>query len=223
MVIQADVFWKAAVITAVILIIGIQIGVWMEGSRIDEIRDLLTETEIQFNDARMQTLYIDKLSFSDGNFCENAVKANLKFNQDIYQEGLKIEKAETVNRFTPYIFNEKRRYALLQLQFWMNALNIKEECSTNYTTVLYVYTYDTKNDRQLEIDQKLQSAILLDLKEKCGNEVMLSPIPKDVNLTTVDMLVNNFGITKTPAVILNKNVTLQGLQKLEDLEVYVEC
>jgi len=223
MVIQKDVFWKAGIITVVVLIIGMQIGVWMEGGRIDEIRDLLTETEIQFNDARMQTSYIDKLSITDGDFCENSVAANLKFNEDIYQEGLKIEKAETVNRFTPFIFNEKRRYALLQLQFWMNALILKEQCNTNYTTVLYVYTYNTEDNKQLEIDQKLQSAILLDMKEKCGNEVMLSPIPMDVNLTTVDMIMNNFGIEKTPAVILNKNITLQGLKTLDDLEAYVEC
>jgi len=105
----------------------------------------------------------------------------------------------------------------------MNALILKEQCNTNYTTVLYLYTYNTEDNKQLEIDQKLQSAILLDMKEKCGNEVMLSPIPMDVNLTTVDMIMNNFGIEKTPAVILNKNITLQGLKTLDDLEAYVEC
>jgi len=223
MVIQKDVFWKAAVLTIVILIVGIEIGVWMESGRIEEIRNVLSETEIMFSDARLQTIYYDKFFRPDESSCKNAIESNLKFNQDIYQEGLNIEKAETVNRFTPFILSEKRRYGLLQFQFWLNALTIKEKCNTNYTTLLYVYTYDIKDNASLELNQKLQSAILLDLKEKCGNMVMLSPIPRDINLTSVDLLVKNLGIRQTPAIVIGNNVTLQGLVRLEELERYVIC
>lgn len=223
MVIQKDVFWKSAILTFVVLIVGIQIGIWLDSGRIDEIKNILTETELQFSDARLQSLYYDKFSMIDENFCKNAIESNLKFNEDIYQEGLRIEKAETVNRFTPFILSEKRRYALLQFQFWINAITIKEKCESNYTTILYIYTYETKDNSTLELNQKLQSAILLDLKDKCGNSVMLSPIPWDINLTSVDILVKDFEINQTPAIVINRNVTLQGLTKLEELERYIKC
>ena len=223
MVIQKDVFWKAAILTIVVLAIGIWIGITLDTSRVDEIKNTLSEVEIQFNDARMQALYHEKFFTNDSEFCNAAIDSNLKFNDVIYQEGIQIERAELVNRFTPDLIFQKRKYALLQMQFWMNSLSIKEKCNSNFTTILYLYNFNVQDDRDTDINQKLQSAFLLDLKEKCGSSVMLSPLPANINLTSVDLLVNNYNIKQLPSIIIDKNITLQGLHNLTELERYVTC
>jgi protein-disulfide isomerase len=72
------------------------------------------------------------------------------------------------------------------------------------------------------MNNKLQRSILLDLKEKCGRNMMLIPITADINLIAVDYIVKKFNITAYPSVIVNQKV-FQGLTKMEELEKIVKC
>lgn len=220
---QSDVFWKSAVLTAVVLIVGIQLGIWFDSFRVEELRSMLTQTELDFSDARLQAEYFQSVTESSREFCDAAIRANLEFNEKIYQQGVQLEKYETINRFAPDIMRQKQRYALLQFQFWLNALSIRKACAANYSTILYLYRFDTSNASELELPQKLQSATLLDLKERCGQNVMLSPIPVDMNLTSVSAMVMHYGITETPALIINTDTVIQGLADPEELAKYVKC
>lgn len=217
---MVNVFFRAVVLTTIIFFIGIQIGVWIDSSRVEEIRDMLTNTEIQFNDARLQSSYYE---FFGMDSCQNAIDANLEYNDRIYKEGLKIELYEAANKFSSNLYLERKKYALAQFQFWLNSVKIKDTCNADYTVLLHLWKYDTKDSPEVEIPQKVQSAVLLDLKEKCGKKLMLSPIPIDLNLTSVDLMRKNYNITKMPAMIINKGIVLQGLHDLSDIEKYVEC
>lgn len=215
-------FWKSAVLTFIVLVLGIQLGIWLDSGRLDEIKKTLTETEIEFSDARLQAFYLDNFMKENGQFCDSAFRANLAFNQKIYDQGKQLERYELVNRFGAYT-PERQRYALLQLQFWMNALRIKELCRSDYTTVLYIYRLDTVNATEVELPQKLQSAALLELKEKCGPALMLSPVPLDMGLSSIDLVVRQYAINETPALIINDNIVLKGLTGLDELEKLVKC
>ena len=80
------------------------------------------------------------------------------------------EQYEEMNRFSSQLILEKKRYALLQLQFWFNSINLRKSCDLNYNTVVYLYSH---YDESLVINQKIQSAALLELKEKYGPDMML--------------------------------------------------
>lgn len=217
---MANVFLRAAVLTTVVFFIGVQIGVWIDFSRVEEIKSMLTETEVQFNDARLQTSYYDFFGFDS---CQHAIDANLEYNDRIYREGLKIESYEAVNKFSPGMLMEREKYALAQFQFWLNSLKIRDTCKADYYVLLHLWKYDTKEQPDIEIPQKVQSAVLLELKEKCGKKLMLSNTPVDINLTSVTLVTKNYNITKMPAIIINKDVVLQGLHNLSEIEKYVEC
>jgi len=219
-----SVFWKAGILTVVIFLIGIQIGMWIDSARIEEVKYVITSTDMLFNDARLQAQYYEFYSNkSTSDFCEKAVDSNLKYNDKIYKEGRGLEQYEAANKLGPGLAMERNQYALLQLQFWMNSMKIKNMCNSTYDVVLHLWRYDTKNFSDVEIPQKLQSAVLLDLKEKCGNKIMLSNFPIDLNQTSVDLIVKNFNITKVPAIVINDNIVLQGLQTTEDLQKYITC
>ena len=218
---MVSIFIKAFVLTLIILFIGIMLGFWIESSRVEEIRSILIETEILFNDARLQSLYYTDFS-NTTEFCESALKSNLEYNSRIYQEGLKIERYEVANKLSPELLLERKRYALLQFQFWMNAVKLKSLCNFDYDVLLHLWKYQV-SDYDTDLKNKLESAVILELKEKCGNKLMLSPIPIDLNLTSVDIAVRNYNITKTPAIIINNKIILQGFYTLEQLEGYVNC
>lgn len=220
---QTEVFWKAAVLTIVILIIGIIIGIWIDSGRAEEIKTDLTENDLIFNDVRLQTLYHENFLPNNKELCDIAFESNLEYNNKIYQQGLRLEQYEQQNKFSESLYLERKRYALQQMQFWINAVKIKEVCDAEYTTILHLFLADTGNNSDVEIPQKLQSATMLDLKEKCGTNLMLSPVPIDLNLTSIKMIAKTYGINQTPALVINKDIVIEGFANLTELEQYVNC
>jgi hypothetical protein len=215
---QRDIVFKAAILTAIVFIIGVSVGVWLDVMRVQEIKESLTEIDISWNDARLLSVYLQTL-MNDTESCNSALEANLDFNNRIYQEGLKIERYETSERFAPSLILENRRYALLQLQFWLNSINLKKLCNANYSTLVYFFSHD----ENIASEQNIQSAVLKDVKEKCGADLMLIPLPFNLDIITIDLVKKNYNITRTPSILINEKIVLQGLQSEKDLAKYIPC
>jgi len=218
-----NIFIKAGVLTLIVLLVGVQIGMWIESSKLEDIRSSLDKTDVLFNDARLQSIYYQSLqNNNNSNFCNSALEANLKYNDMIYRKGIEIENYEMSGKFTPNILLDREKYALLQFQFWMNAMQLKKICGFDYHVLLHLWKYDA-GDYNTEVQQKLQSAVLIELKEKCGPKIMLSNTPIDFNLTSVELVVANYNITETPSVLIDGNITLKGFRNLEQLSYYINC
>jgi len=204
---QGNIVWKAALLTAIVFIAGIAVGIWMDNQRVDQTRERINDIDIEWNDARLTSLYYQQLAANDTAYCNAAMDANLAFNDRIYQEGLTIERYESVNRFAPELLQEKKRYALLQLQFWMNSIELKKQCGATYHTLVYFYDHYNSG---LENVQAAQSAILAELKDKCGANLMLVPLPRDLDISTISLLAAQYNITSAPSILLDGN-TFAGL------------
>jgi hypothetical protein len=214
-----NVFIKTTFITVIIFILGILVGIWLDNNRLEEIKANITSMDLEWNDARLQSMFYQKIS-NNSAFCEDAIKSNLDFNDKIYREGIEIERRENANKFTPEIIDEKRRYALLQLQFWSNSINLKESCNANYSSVVYFYSFLNEN---VKIDQNVQSTILSDLKQECGNKLILIPLPFDLNVSTIEFLKSAYKINSTPSLLINEKNVLTGIQDIESILKYVKC
>ncbi|MCD6477576.1 MAG: hypothetical protein J7K87_01100 [Candidatus Aenigmarchaeota archaeon] len=203
-----------SLLTLVFLLIGFFAGIWFDNMRTEEVKKELSGIDLAWNDARLQSLYYQ--TFSNGtDFCNSALKGNLEFNKEIYEEGKKIDRYERVNRFSPDLILQKKRYALLQMQFWFNSIRLKKICHFNYSTVVYLYSY---YNNSLGMTQKIQGAALLELKEKYGPSMMLIPIPSDIGILSVDVIKSKYNITEMPAIIVNEKYVFQGLTPKEKIE-----
>ncbi|NIM46658.1 MAG: hypothetical protein GTN40_00655 [Candidatus Aenigmarchaeota archaeon] len=216
---QSDILIKTTFITVVVFVLGILVGIWLDNARLEDIKERLAFMDIEWNDARLQSvLYQNFINSTES--CENAINSNLDFNEKIYKEGIEIERRENVNKFTPEIMSEKRRYALLQLQFWLNSINLKESCKANYSSIVYFYSFFDENAK---INQKIQSTILSDLKEECGNQLILIPLPFDLNISTIEFIKSNYKINSTPSILINERTVLEGIQNKEKILEYMSC
>ncbi len=213
---KSSIFIKAGILTVAIFLAGIGVGIWLDNLRASAIEQQLLETELNFNDARLQNLLYKDL---DATACQNALKANLDFNDKIYAQGLEIEKFEKVNRFAPQLLQEKKRYALLQLQFYLNALDLHKTCKLNYTTAVYFYSH---YDASLEQAQNAQSAVLMDAKNRCEDRVMLIPLPLDLDITSIEFIKKTYNIDKAPSLLIDGKV-FSGLQSAETLKGILGC
>lgn len=215
---QKKIFLVAAALTAAILVFGFVLGMTFDGMRVAELESKLTETDILWNDARIQNIYYQMPD--SGKLCGSLLEGNLEFNNKIYEEGKKIDRYEQVNRFSSSLLLEKKKYALLQTQFWINSIELRKMCGAGYSTVVYFYSF---GDESVAVKQKLESAALSELKQKCGNNIMLIPLPIDIGLSSVGIIKSQYNITETPSILVNETVLLSGLKTLKELEENVKC
>lgn len=216
--VQTDVFWKAGILTAVVFILGVLLGYYLESGRLSEIEEEYKQIELQWADAKLQTLYYQTISPS---LCNAAIEENLKFADRVYEEGLKLEKYEESNRLTETKFMlDKKRYALLKVEFLLNSVSLKGKCkSANYTNLVYFYVDDPTQKQGAE--QKAISAILKELKQKYGSNLMLIPLPIDLDISVINIIKNSYNINSIPTILINEKVKLEGVKTIEELEVAI--
>jgi hypothetical protein len=215
MVVQKDVFWKAAIITAIVFILGVLLGYFMESSRIDNIREEYKTVEVEWADAKLQSTYFQILN---PKFCDIAIKENLNFADRVYEEGLKIERYENANKLNNdnQLLYEKQRYALFKIEFWLNSIYLKDKCKANYTNVVYFYL-----DKPSLIEKPKQetiSLILRDLKNKYGQQIMLIPIPLDLDIATVNVIKTTYNISIVPTILIGEKNKLEDTHTIEEIE-----
>ena len=211
-------YLQSAIYTSLIFLLGILIGIWVDTYRLGLVQESTSLIDISSTDARLLNNLIEEFGTEH---CNYALEQNLAFNDRIYREGLEIENKIEANIFTPQIEQEWRQYTLLQLQFLLNSETLKEKCGFDYQNVVHFFRLqDRLSD---DVNDKVQSAVLLELKEVCGNKIMLIPITVDVDLVSVAALVGRNQITEFPAVIVDEDRVFQGVTSLPELREVVGC
>ena len=213
------VYIQAGILSLLVFFIGIMLGIWIDNYRLGSIRSALSEADINSYDARLLNSYLQNFGEE---YCNVALEQNLAYNDKIYEEGRKIEDKINANIFTPEVEQEWRRYTLLQTQFWLNSVELKEKCGFDYHTVVHLFRQ--KNiTRTEEINNKVQASVLLDLKDQCGNNIMLIPSTVDTNLIVVNAITKQFDVSEYPAVIIDESFVFQGLTTSDKLNELLQC
>lgn len=143
------VFLKTLAITLVIFVIGFYAGIFFDNLRLEDVQSRTTQIDNLWNDARLFQSYIQRLpDHNITSYCDFLLSENLKAGNEIYKEGSMVEEYEKTNRFTPALVIEKERYALLDLQFWLNSIDLKKACNASYSTIIYFYSQYNKTAEQ---------------------------------------------------------------------------
>lgn len=219
MKIQKAVFWKALLLTLFIFVLGVLLGYYLESSKISEIEQQQKQIEIDWADARLQNFYY-QLMTPTSEFCKIAIDENLKFADKVYQEGLRLEDYEKTNRLKEEMIYEKKRYALLKIEFWMNSIFLKEKCDASYTNLVYLFKNDPNSIEKPK--QDIQSKVLWELKQKYGSDLMLIPFPMDLDLAVINMVKEAHNITSSPIILINEKIKIEGVKTIEEIEKAIE-
>ena len=212
------IFLKTLALTLIVFFIGFFVGISLDNLRLEEVKSRMTEIDNLWNDVRLLQSYIQKLSDNKTLYCDFLLKENLRIGDKIYEEGSRIEEYEKTNRFTPTLALEKERYALLDLQFWLNSIDLKNVCKANYSTVIYFYSQYNKT-----IEQGFQDKVLWDLKQKCGPKIIYITFPADMEITTINVIKSIYNIEKIPAILINESIVLYSPISMREIENYVKC
>ena len=217
---QKNVFWEALLVTLFIFGIGVLSGVILENWRTSEISDLYQRSEVELLDIRLQNEIYSKGEFN----CEFVVQENLKFADQIYEEARILEKYEKARRLTKNLIIQHKKYDLLRAMLFMNSVEIRQNCNVSYHNVVYFYLAEYDNPRlDLKAKQQTFSKLLSELKQKQGDEVLLVPIAANKDVSSINILLNQYNISREdlPLILINEEIKITELQTIEELEGYL--
>lgn len=220
------IFFESLILTLFILIIGFSLGMLVEYYRTNKIIESYKNYEIEALDLKLQNYYYQIM---DKSSCEEAIRQNFIFADNLYTRGLELEKYEEANQISDELTREKRRYVLLKTELWLNSILLKEKCNNPFDTVVYVYSGDPTNSVKVA-QQKVLSNVLKTLKENRGNDLILLPIAGDIKLNPkeeslklgiVDLQLRIYNVTYLPSIIINEKKVLEGFHNAEEIEFYL--
>ncbi len=211
------IFIETLILTVLILFTGFLIGFYVESSRTNELIDNYKNFEIEAMDLKLQNYYYQIM---DSASCETAIEQNFIFADEIYNEGLIIERYEQLNELSEDILREKKRYVLLKTELWLNSILLREKCDASFHTVTYIYSQEGDDIKRAE--QDVIADTLRELKEEKNNEIILIPIAGDIGLDIVDLQRRLYNITYLPSIIIDEKIVIEGYKSVEDLEEYLD-
>lgn len=210
------VFLHALIVTLVFFFIGIVIGFSIESNRVDFAQSALFEAEISTLDEQIQNINVEIFDVD----CETAKAQTFSFADRIYEDVLLLEEYDSSSKFTDELRTAHKKYDLLRMLLWSRSIEHRERCESDFHTIVYMFEYGTE-DADKEAVQLSYSRLLRDFKNNYQEDVLLIPLAANLDLQSIEMLKEMYGVTQLPVVIVDENKMIYDLPTYEELEKIV--
>lgn len=203
-----DSILQAGVFTFLILIIGVLVGLQMDDLRQGHVQNNLEQSNLDTETFMILQDYVDG---SGENFCQLSGARLPDVGQKNAELGAELE------RFDSQEFANEERYSYIRDRYYNNQLRLymlineyNEECEGGENTILYFFDDSTDSQRQGAVLDEIgtnQQAIIFAFNKETMEE---SPI--------VEILVKDYNITQTPALVVNRDQKFEGFISQGELE-----
>ncbi len=211
-----SVFWQALIFTVVVFAAGLILGYYLESSRATSLEINLLGSEINLLDEQMRGKIISESNLS----CKLAIESTFSFADKIYGEALKLERYGAASKFTKEIMLIlHRRYDLLRVMLWSESITLKRRCG-NIHTVVYFFDYDSE-DVEIQGRQEFFSRMLMDVKSRNPNKILLIPIAANLDLAAVELATENYNIKDSPSILIDESIVVSDIVTLEEMENFI--
>ena len=215
--VQKHVFWQALLIAIFIFVSGMLLGYLLELNRTSKIISFYQEAEVSLLDVNLQEQILDLNTFD----CEQAIEEMIKFADKTYNEADILEKYSQSSKLTKGIVFQYKKYALLRTILWANSMKIKEKCANAPHTVIYFFEFDS-DDSNMLAEQRTFSNYLGEIKKEYSSEIILIPIAGNFELNSINLLMNTYGITRLPSVLIDEKYKVEEINQLENIRNYLK-
>jgi hypothetical protein len=206
-------FWQALIFTVIVFGIGLLIGYYIENTRTNKVEINILNSETNLLDEQLRSENIRTLSDD----CNISKESMFRFADNIYEEAQQLEQYESQSKFTETLKILHKRYDLLRVMLWVESVNSKEKCSSDFHTLVYIYEY-APEEISKKAEQAALSRLLLDMKNNNGNKILLIPIAGNLDLESINVIKNQYKINKLPVLIVDEKVVIRELPTYEELE-----
>ncbi len=192
-----DKYLIAGAITVGIFLLGLFLGLAIEGKRVSYIESVGRQQNLDFSSLQLQYAFIDQLSQE-----KNCLAVQKTFEQNINNLESTRTRLENFDRDATLNKNEfdilKNEYMLAQIRYWLLAERTRNLCGTDIATILYFFS-----DEKECPDCDKQAFILTYLKKKFKDKLLVFSFDsKFESEPMIPLLKNTYNITKYPTIVI---------------------
>jgi len=190
----------AAVITAVIFLLGLFVGLTIEGKRVNFVQDAYTEQRIEFASSQLQYSYIGTLDTAES--CPAIYQIFYDNVRNLDKSRIKLENYALDSKLNGASFELlKREYTIEQIKYWLLAEQAQKVCDQDVVRVLYFYSTDAECPDCAE-----QAFVLNYIKSLLNEKVLIYALDgKLVSEPMIDALKKQFDVGSYPGIVVEKS------------------
>lgn len=214
--VSKSVFITAGILTAIVFSSGIMLGWYMDRNRVSILQSQINDLQVSFANIDLENSFYQTVA-NQSTLCQLYINRATKFSEEADKLGNLINNFKTINQFDKEdIDSLKEKYTVINLQFWLQVVNLKKNCEYNATTVLYFY-------KILECDECVAQGLVLDnMKKARPSELMIFAIDRDTNLGIVGLLKGVYNVTRVPFVVINERTGISGFRNETALRTHIQ-
>lgn len=201
-----DKYVIAGIITLGVFLLGLFLGLAIEGKRVNYIESAGKRQNLDFSSLQLQYAFIDQLSQE-----KNCLAVQKTFEQNINNlESTRI-RLENFDRDATLNRNEldmlKNEYILAQIRYWLLAERTRKLCGSDIVSILYFFSDEDECQ-----DCEKQAFVLTYLKKKFKDRLLIFSFDsKFDNEPMVPLLKNTYNVTAYPTIVIGSR-PLAGFQ-----------
>ncbi len=209
-----SVYVVTLVLSTIIFVAGLLLGVYFSNVRVDEVEIKNMNLERHINDIGVETLLYNE---NPTDLCEFLQDRVLSLTGELFVlEGKIISIESERNLNSENFLNVKKDYTLSLIKYYVFSQNVKQQCNNaNFSIIVYFYSKDCDKCEE-------QGYILSYLKSVLKNRLLIIPIDADLDLSSINLLKNIYGVKKYPTIVIDSEVHNEFKNKSEMLSILCE-
>ena len=203
-----DKYIIAGAITLGIFLLGLFLGLAIEGKRVNYIESVSRRQNLDFSSLQLQYAFIDQLSQE-----KNCLAVQNTFEQNINNlESTRI-RLENFDREATLNKNEldllKNEYLLAQIRYWLLAERTRDVCGADIVNVLYFFS-----DEKECHDCERQAFVLTYLKKKFKDKLLIFSFDsKFESEPLIPLLKKTYNVSMYPTIVIEGKPKIQFQDK----------
>lgn len=203
----------AAAITCGIFLLGLFLGLVVEGKRIASIQEEERMQNLDFSSLQVQYQFIDQLSKPDNCAAvEQTLNTNLK---SLEKSRVQLDEYSQQSTFNTNEYELLRReYMLAQLRYWMFSRQTQEVCRRDQLDILYFF-----HTTEICPECDGQSFVLDYMKKIFQDDLLIFSVDGTLGSEPmISILTQTYNVTQYPTIVINGE-KIEGFIESENLQV----
>ena len=192
-----DKYIIAGVITLGVFLLGLFLGLAIEGKRVTYIESVSRMQNLDFSSLQLQYAFIDEMSQE-----KNCLAVQNTFEQNI--NNLESTRTRLENFDTDATLNKnefdvlKNEYILAQIRYWMLAERTRKLCGSDFVSILYFFS-----DEKECPDCDRQAFILTYLKKRFKDKLLIFSFDSQFESEPmIPLLKKTYNVTAYPTIVI---------------------
>lgn len=207
----------AGIVTAMILALVFAMVAFLDNGRLSALNQDIDNLSLQSESNRILFFYTQVFNPQENTaFCDiTNQSATLRSNQGdlLFSKLTNFEDASLLGNYSAV----RQKYLLNRIELWLYTSLQNKTCGSNFVPVLFFYT--TKRNCT---ECAVQGNILEELRNQCPN-VKIFALSVDEGIDLVPLIQVQFGVTNTPALVVDNNMVFNRLTSKEEIIKNFKC